>query len=74
MLTKESYRISNCPVCGNDEYCKEICCSNCHKTNYLHIKKGVSVETVFSDRPVCQYCGCGVASDKTWNLPKETNK
>jgi len=70
-MAKEKYHISNHSVCGNDEYCYEIYCQNCHKTNYLHIKKGTSVNSIFSERPKCQYCGCVAIDDKTWNIPKE---
>lgn len=71
MKIKDLYRISNHPICDLDEYCCEKSCQNCHKTNYLHIKKGTSIASVFADRPICRYCGCAIADDKTWNLPHE---
>lgn len=69
-MKTEKYVVSNNQRCESDKYCYELSCENCHAKNFLHIKKGVSVQEVLRDFPKCNHCGCTIANESTWNIPK----
>jgi len=48
----------------NTTYIYNTSCQNCRTELVFVIKKGISIEAVFSDKPNCPSCGCAVKAAK----------